>query len=337
MLTGRLPDSTFDTVVGDTRASAATCRTLTVPALVGDPLFGIRSSPATGSGRVIVSVVNDTASTARDVSVSLAAPDGWTVEAVDATTIPSLAPGVARHVAFDVHTDSSTSPGQTADFTATASWGSRAIQVIARSVVGFDEAAYPQVGVDDTFDADSSAEYSTYQPPWGEAMPSLSFGGGQLQASGTGAYFGLVAHGSGPASSKATVIVDPEQWVGNSPGQDAMFNGLVKDAQNYVLAWTGVNGQHGIDVVIDGELSNACCWSTAAFESGDRWAFVLDGSNISTRAHRGLGWVQVSSGTTQGRIDFTRAGALDGWHYAVGLRGNAGTQAVGRIEGRSVP
>lgn len=294
-------------------------------------------SPATGSGRVIVSVVNDTATTARNVSVRLAAPDGWTATPAESTSIAALAPGAARHLAFDVHTHAATSPGQTAEFTATASWSGHAIQVIARSVVGFDPQAYPQVGVNDTFDADSSADYATYQPPWGEAMPELTFGNGQLQASGSGAYFGLVAHQSAPATAKAAVIVDPEKWVGNSPGQDAMFTGLVKDERNYVLAWSGVSGQHGIDVVLDGELTNACCWSTAAFEAGDRWALVLDGNDISTWADRGMGWVQVSSGTTQGRIDFTQPGALDGWHYAVGLRGNAGTQAIGRLEGRSAP
>lgn len=294
-------------------------------------------SPATGSGTVIVSVVNDTAATARDVSVRLTAANGWTATPAGGATIGSLAPGAARHIAYDVHTDAASSPGQTADFTATASWASQATQVIARSVVGFDPQAYPRVGVDDTFDTDSSADYSTYQPPWGEAMPDLAFGEGQLRASGSGAYFGLVAHRSGPATPKATVIVDPEKWVGNSPGQDAMFTGLVKDERNYVLAWTGVTGQHGIDVVIDGQLSNACCWWTGAFEAGDRWAFVLDGNNISSWADRGLGWVQITSGTTQDRIDFTQPGALDGWHYAVGLRGNAGTQAIGRIEGRSVP
>ncbi|WP_165552920.1 hypothetical protein [Kribbella speibonae] len=39
--------------------------------------------------------------------------------------------------------------------------------------------------------------------------------------------------------------------------------------------------------------------------------------------------------TTQGRIDFTKPGALDGWHYATGLRSNAGTQIISRFEGRS--
>ncbi|MEV4359451.1 hypothetical protein [Nonomuraea sp. NPDC049625] len=38
---------------------------------------------------------------------------------------------------------------------------------------------------------------------------------------------------------------------------------------------------------------------------------------------------------TQGRVDFTQPGALNGWHYAAGLRGNAGTQAISRLEGRS--
>jgi hypothetical protein len=40
--------------------------------------------------------------------------------------------------------------------------------------------------------------------------------------------------------------------------------------------------------------------------------------------------------TTQGRIDFTEPGALDGWRYATGLRSNAGVQAIHHFEGRSL-
>ncbi|GAB3437376.1 hypothetical protein GCM10027569_92250 [Flindersiella endophytica] len=319
----RVPDDRPDFTAADTRLSVYQA--------------AASISPASGTGRVMVSVVNDTAKATKDVSVRLTAPTGWTVTPVGNTRLDSLAPGAARHVAFDIATDTAVSPGDTVAFTATASWAGRATQVISGSVVGFDPAAYSKRGVDDNFDIDSSAAYSIYQPSSSEAVPDLTFGDGKLRSDGPGAYFGLVAHESGPATPKAVVIVDPEKWAGTGQGQDAMFAGLVKDERNYVMAWTGVNGQHGIDVVIDGSLSNACCWWTEPFEAGDRWAFALDGNEITVWADRGLGWTQISSGTTQGRVDFTKPEALAGWHYAVGLRGNAGVQAVGRLEGRSMP
>ncbi|MGW0202050.1 glycoside hydrolase family 2 TIM barrel-domain containing protein [Nonomuraea sp. NPDC003201] len=293
-------------------------------------------SPGSGAGTAIVSVVNDTAKPARNVRVRLSAPKGWTATAAESDVISSLKPGEARHVAFAVRSESAVLTGQTADFTATASWGEHAIQTISRSTVDFAPEAYPEVGVDDTFDIDSSAGYTLHKPSASEALPQLTFGAGTLRAQGPGAYYGLVAHGSGPKSSRAVVIVDHGKWAGTGKGQDALFNGLVKDERNYVMAWTGIKGQHGIDIRIDGKLTSACC-ATGPLEPADRWAFVLDGNAISTWVDRGRGWgwSQIMTSTTQGRVDFTQPGALNGWHYAAGLRGNAGTQAIGRLEGRS--
>ncbi|MEV0616742.1 sugar-binding domain-containing protein [Nonomuraea sp. NPDC050404] len=295
-------------------------------------------TPSSGAGTSIVSVVNDTARTVRDARVRLSAPEGWTATAAEPDVIGSLKPGEARHVAFTVRSQVPVLTGRTADFTATASWGGRAIQAVSRSTVGFAPDAYPEVGVDDSFDTDSSAGYTVHQPSASEALPPLAFGAGSLRAQGPDAFYGLVAHGSGPKSSRAVVIVDHGQWTGTGKGQDALFNGLVKDSRNYVMAWTGVKGGHGIDVVLDGKLTSARS-GTGILEPGDRWAFVLDGNSISTWVDRGRGWgwSQIMTGTTQGRVDFTQPGALDGWHYGAGLRGNAGTQAITRLEARSDP
>ncbi len=293
-------------------------------------------SLASGTGTVVVSVVNDTATTARNVVVGLAAPDGWTATRDEPVRVAALAPGEARHVAFAVRSATPVTTGQTAAFTATASWDGHAIQAVANSTVGFDPEAYPEVGVDDTFDTDSGAAYTVYRPSATEAAPQLSFGGGRLRATGPGAYHGLVAHESGPASSRAVVIVEHGRFADNGQVPDSQFVGLVKDERNYVVAWTGIRGQHGVDLRIDGQLTNACCGS-APLDPGDRWAFVLDGNAIGVWVDRGLGWAQVTTATTQGRVDFTRPGALDGWRYATGLRANAGTQEVTRFEGRSNP
>ncbi|WP_433441284.1 sugar-binding domain-containing protein [Nonomuraea sp. CA-141351] len=293
-------------------------------------------SPSTGTGTVIVSVVNDTATQARNVQTRLSPPPGWTTKAAESTTIPALKPGESRHVAFTVRSDSPVRTGQNADFTATATWDGHAIQATSTSTVAFSLDAYPQVGVDDTFDTDSSSAYQVFQPSASEALPQLTFGEGTLRAQGPGAFYGLVAHSSGPSTPRAAVIVDHAQWAGTGKGQDALFNGLVKDQNNYIMAWTGIKGGHGFDLKIDGKLTTAG-GATSVLEPGDRWAFVLDGNALAVWVDRGRGWgwSRVMTATTQGRIDFTRPGALNGWHYATGLRSNAGIQAIGRFEGRS--
>jgi hypothetical protein len=293
-------------------------------------------SPASGKGTVVVSVVNDTARTENGVRVRLSAPDGWMAVAAETDVIDTLKPGQADHIAFNVSSGVPVHTGQTADFTATASWGDHAIQVVSSSTVSFDPSAYPAAGVDDSFDTDSSADYTVLKPSATEALPQLTFGGGSLQAYAPGPYYGLVVHRSGPKSDRAVVIVDHDQWAGTGKGQDAHFNGLVKDANNYVMAWTGIKGQHGVDLRIDGKLTTSCC-SSAPLQPGDRWAFVLDGNAIGVWIDHGhgWGWTQVLTTTTQGRIDFTQPGALADWHYATGLRSNAGTQVITRLEARS--
>jgi hypothetical protein len=293
-------------------------------------------SPATGSGTAMVSVVNDSDETVRRVWAGLAAPEGWTVSGERSTMIPVLEPGEARHIAFNVRSSSDVSPGQTVDLTATASWGEHAIQAVSTSTVAFDPDAYPEVGVADTFETDSSGEYTVYKPTASEALPQLTFGAGALQATGQGAYHGLVTHNSGPTSSRAAVIVEHGSFADNGLVPDSQFNGLVKDERNYVVAWTGIRGQHGIDFRIDGQLTNACC-SSAPLDPGDRWAFVLDGNAIGIWVDRGLGWSRIMTSTTQGRIDFTAPGALQGWRFAAGVRSNGGQQTINHLEGRSYP
>lgn len=292
-------------------------------------------SPADGTGTVIVSVVNDTATTARNVRVELAAPEGWTATRAGSVRISTLNPGEARHVAFTVRSEAAVTSGQTADFTATASWGDHAIQAISSSTVGFDPQAYPEVGVDDTFDTDSSADYTIYRPT-ADPVPQLTFGGGSLTAQGSGPFYGIAAHESGPMSPRAAVVVEHGRFADNGLVPDSQFVGLARDERNYIMAWTGIRGQHGIDLMIDGQLTNACC-TPAPLDPGDRWAFVLDGNFIGIWVDRGLGWSRILTATTQGRIDLTEPGALDGWRYATGLRSNAGSQEVHRLEGRSHP
>ncbi len=294
---------------------------------------GAQISPATGSGTAVVSVVNDTAEQVEDVEVRLDAPAGWTASAQDPTTIGALEPGEGRHVAFSVETDAELSSGEAVDLTATAGWGDHAIQAVGSSTVVFDPAAYSEVGVIDGFDADSSAEYTLHSPPGSPLLPEVSIDSGRLRTQADSPYFGMLAHQAGPVGSQAVVVVEHGRFADNGITPDAQFNGLLKDEDNYVMAWTGIGGNFGIDLMIDGELTNSCC-TPYRIQPGDRWAFVLDGNSIAIWIDGGLGWSRLRAATTQGRIDFTAPGALDGWHYAVGMR-SGGMQSIASLAGRS--
>ncbi|MBZ2197895.1 glycoside hydrolase family 2 TIM barrel-domain containing protein [Occultella gossypii] len=290
-------------------------------------------SPATGAGTVIVSVVNDTAERVEDIEVGLATPEGWTTGSQSPSPIASLEPGEARHVAFAVEAAAETAPGQTVEFTATAGWDGRAIQATSVSTVAFDPAAYGTVGVADDFTTDSSDEYTVLQPPASTLVPEVTFGAGALQAQADAPYFGMVAHRSGPVGSQVAVVVEHGSFASNGITPDAQFNGLLRDENNYVMAWTGIGGNFGVDIMVDGVLTNACC-TPYRLQPGDRWAFVLDGNSIAIWINAGLGWSRLRTATTQGRIDFTEPGALEGWHYAVGMR-SGGVQTITSLEGRS--
>lgn len=291
-------------------------------------------SPATGSGTVIVTVVNDTDTLVEGTRVALAAPPGWNAEADDDVSVATLEPGEARHVAFTVATAADLMPGDAARFTATATWQDRAITSIASSRVTFDPDAYDAVGVVDDFETDSSGDYTPYRPLADRVLPELTIGDGVLQAQAPSPYFGVVAHETGPAGPQAVVVVEHGGFAENGITPDSQFVGLVKDEANYLMAWTGIGGQHGIDLMVDGQLTNVCCGS-GRLQPGDRWALQIDGNTLTVWVERGLGWARVHGGTTGGRIDLTAPGALDDWRYGFGLR-SGGVQTLTGFEGRGV-
>lgn len=310
------------------------------PSAVDDRLsvyqVGAEISGADGSGQVVVAVVNDTDETVSDAQVRLSPPRDWTTEAVDATTL-TLEPGEGGHVVFDVATDQPVGLHTEADFTATVVWGNRAIQAIATSRVPFEPEAYPAVGVDDDFATDTSAEYQLVQPNAQEALPEITIGDGALTGGGDEKYFGFVTHESGPASAEAAVIVDHGSWAGNTTGQNTMFAGYVKDADNYIVAWTSTKGQVGFDFRLDGQFSNSCCTNNLTpLGEGDRWAVVLAGEEVQVWFDYGLGWTKVRTAALPEAAGLTARGALDGWHYAAGMRGVGDQHVIAGIEGRSV-
>ncbi|MEV5967102.1 sugar-binding domain-containing protein [Kribbella sp. NPDC051952] len=296
---------------------------------------------ANNAGVAVVSVVNDTTRTVRDVRAKLDLPAGWTATPIGPATVANLAPAAYTHVAFQVQAPEDVVPGIVAEAVGTALWTDNGVRkaVQARGVqeVRFRPEAFPVVGVEDEFDTDTSGDYVTFEPSSGEIKPQLSFGGGLLRATAEPAYYSYVTHKSGPLSPKAVVAISPENFVGHSPVMDALFIGLVKDARNYIAAWTGENGTGGIDVVVDGRLQGSCCAAGPPIVKGGKWAFVVDGNNITTWTDAGQGWTRVLTTSTLGAVDLTAPGVVQQYKYAVGFRGQSGEQAIRSLTGRSFP
>ena len=133
------------------------------------------------------------------------------------------------------------------------------------------------------------------------------------------------------------MVVDHGSWAGNTAGQNAMFAGYVQDADNYIVAWTSTKGQVGLDFRLDGQFSNSCCSNNLTpLQEGDRWAVVLAGDEVQVWFDYGLGWTRVRTAALPEDADLTAPGALEGWHYAAGMRGDGDEHVIAGIEGRSV-
>jgi alpha-galactosidase-like protein len=295
-----------------------------------------------GTGTAVVSVVNNTHSAIRNVTTRLDLPAGWIATPIGSANVGTLPPAGFAHVEFSIKSASTSAPGDVVNETGTAIWnGQHVIQADQSQQIEFDPNAFPVVGVDDHFTSDTSADYSTDQPnPCCEVAPTLTFGNGLLKASGTPAYYTQVVHKSGPQSDRAVVVVSPQDWANQSPAQNALFIGLVKDAKNYVTAWTGpVLGEgSGLDVMVDGTLHGYCCWSLpTAITPGTQWAIAINGNTITTWVNSGSGWIRVVTQDVSDSIDLTKPGVIEQYHFAVGFRAQNGDQSISSLTGRSFP
>lgn len=298
-------------------------------------------------GTAIVTIVNDTQKTMKNVQPRLIAPDSVTAKPIDDIHVGSLNPGEAKHLAWKVIPSSQVKLGQSIKVTAMATArvgdGQNEHQTVGRVDAGlsvggvFNPGDYSMAEVDDSFDTDTSKDYNIYLPnPDGEPMPEkLRFGNGKLSASDDGPYYAIAATKVSPDSSNFAVIGDLSRFIDQPVGQNAFFLGLAKDAKNYVMVWNVRGGGAGVDVVTDGQLHNFVMGNKHPISPGERRAVSFQGNLLSLWSNKTGDWEQIYNVDIGDYIDLTNPEVRSKYTYAVGLRGEHGTLELGRLVGLS--
>jgi hypothetical protein len=112
--------------------------------------------------------------------------------------------------------------------------------------------------------------------------------GGYLQVSDTEPFFVLLQSSKSPLAPYASVIVDVEDFAGSAT-EDTVYAGLIKDDENYVVAWyNNAAKQAGIDVVENGVLTRLD-EQPADLSAPLRFAFVLNSKEVTALADTARG------------------------------------------------
>jgi hypothetical protein len=144
------------------------------------------------SGTAIVSVVNDTNRTVKNVDAQLDLPAGWEVTPVESATIAELGPTEFAHVAFTVKAPASFPSGGTAGTTASAFWtdqGDRRVVQLPGEQRWRDKTEVQGPGASVSGDARSEAIFVTedgqlrtwhnvdgFSTPWGDTIVNIASG-----------------------------------------------------------------------------------------------------------------------------------------------------------------
>jgi hypothetical protein len=140
-------------------------------------------------------------------------------------------------------------------------------------------------------------------------------------------------------------VVDVGSFIGDATTQDSVFTGLVKDSTDYVMAWyNNVSHTSGFDLNLGGVLEpsgfqGSCC-ADVTLNPGDRFALEVSGDTITSWAEPGgTGpWQELLSTTVAPLLDLADPAVLAQYHFAFGLRGDAGgTMSASGFLGASDP
>lgn len=194
------------------------------------------------------------------------------------------------------------------------------------------------VELSDSFGSDSSGDYEILTPAPEDNGGEVAVGNGDLKVSGGEAYFNLFRSQTSQRAPFASVIVDVESFANSSSGpEDTVFAGLVKDDENYVVAFYNDRKKlAGIDVVVDGQV-NTVGTESADLSAPTRFAFTVTENKVTALAEvpedDRFGWRPLLRGDVAEFIDLRRPAVLDEYRNGFGVRANSGaTITLGGVE-----
>ncbi|MCD4534024.1 hypothetical protein LRP67_08025 [Nocardioides sp. cx-169] len=166
---------------------------------------------------------------------------------------------------------------------------------------------------------DRSERYERLSPTGRPGRVRLQ--GGHLKVTGT-SFFTLFRSTTRQVAPYAAVVVDVAR---GGTAQGTVMSGLVKDADNYVVAWYDqAAGSVGLDVSVGGEVQTLAT-AEASLQRPFQLGFGLTSTTVVALVDDGSGFRPLAKGNLAGIVDLRRPAALAQWRNGFGVRAPSGT------------
>jgi hypothetical protein len=164
-----------------------------------------------------------------------------------------------------------------------------------------------------------------------DARPgTVSRSNGRLSMSGD--HFTLLKSATGQVAPYAAVVVKVDSFAG-AADEDKVYAGLVKDAQNYVLAWYDrVSGDAGVDVSVDGAVQTLGSAPAGQPATPFQFAFALTSSTVVAFVDDGQRPVPIVQVRLDDHIDLRSPAALRTYRNAFGSSASSGTTTLDSVK-----
>ncbi|WP_193613761.1 hypothetical protein [Nocardioides lijunqiniae] len=150
---------------------------------------------------------------------------------------------------------------------------------------------------------------------------TIEFGPRRLRVSGTSPFFTLFRSQTRQRAPYAAVVVDV---AARGTGQGTVMSGLVKDADDYVVAWyDGAAGTVGIDVSVGGTVQTLGTVQ-ADLQRPFRLGFGLTSTTVVALVDDGSGFRPLVKGNLNGILDLRRPALLAQYRNGFGARAASG-------------
>jgi hypothetical protein len=187
--------------------------------------------------------------------------------------------------------------------------------------------------LDETFDTAGLQGYSLLRPAPEGRRGRAQVAGGSLTVTDEQAYSSLFVTQSAPVAPYAAVEVDVRSLSGAPGDQDTVSAGLVRDADNWVLAsFNGATGTVAVEVSVDGRVSTLNEATVTGVAAPMRFAFVLNENLVTALVDTGTaedepyeGWRPLLRSNVAAELDLRDPEVLPRHRFAFGVRATSGT------------
>lgn len=203
--------------------------------------------------------------------------------------------------------------------------------------------AYPVVELDEPFDT-GLARFTVLPVPAGSHQGTATAADGRLTVTTQAPTHLLFLSDTAPRTDTFALVLDTGTFAGTG-GQDTVFVGLAKDADNYLL-FRHHNGlrRAGWDLRVDGRLITVGMepldnldGSVDLSRPGSRYALVLRGTVATAYVEQGAGWEFLFTADAGGVLDLTDPGVRAAYRYTASVRLDRGTITLNGLHARSRP